>query len=724
MAATGLQAIEVLNLERHLKIDDDYCKASNLVGRLTEADAQKIGSTVWDGYSHDKQSRMTWETRMTAAMDLAMQVAEAKTFPWPGCANVIFPLVTIAALQFSARAYPALIQGTDVVRYRVITPDPQGSIGQRATRIGRHMSWQVLEEDEAWEEQHDRLFINLAIVGSAFIKSYYKAEKHCNVSELVMSRDLVIDYYAKSVDSAMRLSHLIPMYRNEVYTRSAMGTFVDVTNEPWFSVNPPPYYFRSKSEIDRDLRAGQNPPPADMDGAFMTVEQHNWLDLDGDGYAEPYIATIEESSRKLLRLVARWEKPTDVLRTDSGKIISIKPTNYFTKFSFIPSPDGGIYDLGFGTFLGPINEAVSTGVNQLLDMGTMQNSIGGFLGRGAKIRGGIYTMAPWEWKRVDSTGDDLQKSLVPYPTRQPLDVTLKLIVLLIEYANRIAGTVETQVGENPGQNTPAETARTTNENGMQMFNMIFKRVWRSLKEEFKKLYTLNAMYLRTHQTFGPNSEMVMREDYIGDPDQIAPVANPAITSSTMKLNQAITLKQAAAGSPGYNRDEVEKTFLKALQIENVEKIYPGIETTGPLPNPKLQIEQLKIDLGTKKIEAEKQKWANALLADRPHLMAQIDLLKAQAAKIIADIGHERAALQIEAFEVAIGALQNNVKMNDERMAALQQKENGDGSKTSDTGGVPRLANPPGNSGVPTPTGGGGQGTNGAMGGGGAAVGGP
>jgi len=348
----------------------------------------------------------------------------------------------------------------------------------------------------------------------------------------------------------------------------------------------------------------------------------------------------------------------------------------------------------------------------------MQNSIGGFLGRGAKIRGGIYTMAPWEWKRVDSSGDDLQKSLVPYPTRQPLDVTLKLIVLLIEYANRIAGTVETQVGENPGQNTPAETARTTNENGMQMFNMIFKRVWRSLKEEFKKLYGLNAMYLRTHQTFGPNSEMVMREDYIGDPDQIAPVANPAITSSTMKLNQAITLKQAAATSPGYNRDEVEKTFLKALQIENVEKVYPGVEATGPLPNPKLQIEQIKQDIALKKIDAEKQKWANALLADRPHLMAQIDLLKAQAAKLIAEIGHERAALQIQAFEIAINALQNNVKMNDERMASL--KENDDG-KTSDGGGVPRLAQPSGNQGVPTPSGGGGQGANGAMGGGQPAV---
>lgn len=715
--------MSMLQLEQHLKIDGDMAKALNLVSRLTEADAQKIGSMVWDGYSHDKQSRMTWETRMTAAMDLAMQVAEAKTFPWPGCANVIFPLVTIAALQFSARAYPALIQGTDVVRYRVITPDPQGSVAQRATRIGRHMSWQVLEEDEAWEEQHDRLLINLAIVGSAFIKTYYKAEKHCNVSELVMSKDLVIDYYAKSVDTAMRLSHCIPMYRNELYTRSAMGTFTDITNESWFSVNPPPYYNRGKSEIDRDKRLGIDPPPADMDGAFMTIEQHCWLDLDGDGYAEPYIATIEDSSRKLLRLVARWEKPTDVLRTADGKIISIKPTNYFTKFSFIPSPDGGIYDLGFGTFLGPINEAVSTGVNQLLDMGTMQNSIGGFLGRGAKIRGGIYTMAPWEWKRVDSTGDDLQKSLVPYPTRQPLDVTLKLIVLLIEYANRVAGTVETQVGENPGQNTPAETARTTNENGMQMFNMIFKRFWRSMKEEFKKLYVLNSLYLRTHQNFGPNSEMVMREDYLGDPEQIAPVANPAVTSSVMKLNQAITLKQAAMSTPGYNRDEVEKTFLKALNIENVEKVYPGVETTGPLPNPKLQVEQIKQQIAMAKIEAEKQKWANALLAERPMLMAQIDLLKAQAAEVIASIGHEQAALQIQAFEVAIGAVQNQVKMNDDRMASLQEKGNSDG-KTTDGGGVPRLAGPPSNQSVPPNAAGGGQGANGAMGGGNPSVGGP
>jgi chaperonin GroES len=44
-------------------------------------------------------------------MDLALQLQKDKSFPWPGASNVAFPLVTIAALQFHSRAYPALTGG-------------------------------------------------------------------------------------------------------------------------------------------------------------------------------------------------------------------------------------------------------------------------------------------------------------------------------------------------------------------------------------------------------------------------------------------------------------------------------------------------------------------------------------------------------------------------------------------------------------------------------------
>ncbi|MGH7747693.1 MAG: hypothetical protein ACREQ5_23480, partial [Candidatus Dormibacteria bacterium] len=370
----------------------------------------------------------------------------------------------------------------------------------------------------------------------------------------------------------------------------------------------------------------------------------------------------------------------------------------------IPSPDGGIYDLGFGAFLGPINEAVSTSINQLLDSGTLQNSIGGFLGRGVKIRGGVYTMAPWEFKRVDSTGDDLRKSIYQWEKKEPLGVTLQLIGLLIEYANRIAGTVETQVGENPGQNTPAETARTTNENGQQVFSMIFKRVWRSMKEEFKKLYCLNAAFLQDHQTFGAGKDFIRREDYVGNPDQIAPVANPAITSSAMKLTQALTIKQAAMVTPGYDRDETERIFLRAAQVENIDKIFLGKEKTGPLPNPKLQIEQLKVQMHQMSIKAEQMKWANELLNEKPKMQAEIDLLRAQAAKLIADVGHEQAALQLAGFEAMVNAFEKRMSLDNDRVKMLLGKqtedEDGKSTETSNAGGIPGLGSPPGNAGQP------------------------
>ena len=121
-------------------------------------------------------------------------------------------------------------------------------------------------------------------------------------------------------------------------------------------------------------------------------------------------------------------------------------------------------------------------------------------------------MAPWTWKRVDSTGDDLRKSMVPFAPREPSEVMFKMIGLLIEYTDRLAGTVDTMVGVSPGQNTPAETSRNTMEQGMNSYKGIFKRIWRSMKEEFKKRHKLNALsvsythlYLLVEQSHTPHT---------------------------------------------------------------------------------------------------------------------------------------------------------------------------------------------------------------------------
>ncbi|MGH7747894.1 MAG: hypothetical protein ACREQ5_24505, partial [Candidatus Dormibacteria bacterium] len=163
----------MLELEHHIRLDAAAIKSPNLCSRFTPRDLGRIGTRVYEGFDLDDQSRSKWFQRSESAMNLATQLVEAKTFPWPEASNVAFPLLTIATLQFHSRAYPAIIQGTEVVKCRVVGDDQTGQLRAKADRIGRFMSYQVLEEDEAWEEQQDRLLINLPIIGSAFKKSYY-----------------------------------------------------------------------------------------------------------------------------------------------------------------------------------------------------------------------------------------------------------------------------------------------------------------------------------------------------------------------------------------------------------------------------------------------------------------------------------------------------------------------------------------------------------------------
>ncbi|MHB8413929.1 MAG: hypothetical protein ACYDB1_00845 [Acidiferrobacteraceae bacterium] len=683
----------MLNLETRLTLDSETIRSPNLCNRFSEDDLNRIGEWVYDGYMRDKYSRSKWERRTEAAMDLAMQIQKAKSFPWMNCSNISFPLITISTLQYHAKAYPAIMQGNQLVRYRVMGGDEQGLESGRAQRISTHMSWQLLEEDRTWEEQHDRLLINYAVVGTAFKKSYFSHLNRHPRSDLVMAKDLVLDYWAKSIDNCPRKTHTIPMFRNEIYERIMRGTFRDVRGEAWYQVPGAPNATLQREQANN--RQGiTNPENPDETTAFMTLEQHVDLDLDGDGYAEPWIITVDEASKCVLRIVSRVDnEKAQIERTPAGEIISIRPTEYFTKYGFLPSADGGIYDTGFGVLMGPLNESVNSAINQIFDAGTMATAGGGFLGRGVKVRGGVVYIAPGQWQRIDSSGEDLKNNIVPYPVRDPSTVLYQLLVLLINYSNRIAGSIDVTVGENPGQNTPAETSRNMLEMGMKIYNAIFKRTWRSMKEEFRKIYLLNAEFLPDRRTFGPN-QFVLREDYLSDPEGIAPVADPNISSEAMDLQRALTLKQAAMTTPGYSLPEVEHRFLKALRVEGIDQVYPGPDKVPPLQNPKIMAEQVKLQGIKMKLDADHMQYVAGLQEERKLNMAKIVLLQAQAEALIAKIGSEHAGQQIAAFDAAIGAL----KAHDDSLRghielAMKGMENAQQANGNGTG-VPGMAPAP------------------------------
>lgn len=696
----------MLKLDSKLILNSETIKSPNLTGKFTEADLASIGNHVWAGYNLDKLSRRKWENRTEAAMDLALQIQKDKSFPWPGCSNIAFPLVTIATLQFHSRAYPAIIQNPDVVHCRIIGTDTSGAKKERASRISSHMSWQVLEEDKCWEEQHDRLLINLPCVGTVFTKSFYSPSKLHNVSELVLAKDLVVDYWAKSIEDCPRKTHIIPFFRNDIHERVMRGTFRDVLKEKWYEVPPTPK--ADTQSLNADNRQGVTTPQTDETTPFTGLEQHVNLDLDKDGYAEPYIITIEESSHCVLRIVTGFDREEDIERVTSGnhkdEIIRIQALQYFTKYSFIPSPDGGFYDVGFGILLGPLNESVNSILNQLVDAGTMQNTAGGFLGRGAKIRGGVYTFAPFQWQRVDSSGDDLRGSIFPLPVRDPSAVMFQLLNLIIGYTERISGSVDTMVGELPGQNTPAETSRNAMTQGLKIYSAIFKRVWRSMKQEFEKLYILNAINLPVRKAFS-GEKTVLREDYLGNPDEIAPSADPNVTSDEMNLLQAQLVKQSAMTTSGYDLGEVERRYLKALKVSGIDQIFPGPDKVPPTPNPKVQVENIKLEGKKMQWKLKQADFAAKLMEDQRVNDATIIKLTAEAAALMAGIEGDKESREVNAINAAIGALKTHNDMLVDRIGTILDAietesnigQNERGSGTGEAGGrIPVLDIPSGN----------------------------
>jgi chaperonin GroES len=572
----------------------------NIAEDMSDDELKELGEQCRAGFEADLLSRQEWEKCLEEWQKLALQVKEVKTWPWNNASNVKYPLISIASMQFNARAYPSLIPASsDVVKVEVVGKDPDGQKLEKAKRIGMFMTYQLLNQMEGWEEDMDRLLMMLPIVGTVFKKTYYDSVKKYNCSELVLPKNLVVDYWAKSLDTAERISEVLCHINKRVLKEKQMsGLWLDVPlGEPQLRTDP------NKPNVSA---------VQDETTPYEFVEQHTYWDHDNDDYAEPYIVTFERNTGKVVRVCARFDdKCIHMVTDDKGKekLAKIDAIHYYTKYGFIPNPEGGFYDIGFGLLLSPLNESVNTLINQLIDSGTLANLQGGFLGKGLKLKMGESAWKPGEWKSVQTTADDLRKQIVPLPVKDPSDVLFKLMGTLITGAKELASVAEIFTGKMPGQNTPATTTMATVEQGMKVFTAVYKRVYRSLKSEFKKLFELNSVYLDQQQYQAVVDEPIGQDDFDNTTYDVCPGADPNTATQSEKLMKAQGLMEMVQLGT-LDIVEVTRRMLDAQEQPSADKLLnQQIQQTGqfqPPPDPKVQALQMKSQSEQQKAEQSMQ----------------------------------------------------------------------------------------------------------------------
>jgi len=622
---------------------------ANIAEKLDDAELSQIGYRVVEEFDIDKESRSDWEDRNEVAMKLATQVIEMKNWPFEGAANIKYPTLSIAAVQFSARAYPQIVQGQNVVKGKVIGSDPDGTKASRADRIGVHMSYQLLEEMEEWEDDTDSLLTALPIEGCEFKKTYFSPEKQRNVSEWVRPNDLVVHYRAKSLETAPRATHVVWYYPNEIIELVRSGTWLDEEA----------YQGRAQPDMEKEHDA------RDVDAPHCFYEQHRWLDLDDDGYKEPYIVTVHRDTRKVARIKARYT--IDSIHINEKKQVrKIDAVHYFTQYKFMPSPDGGFYGMGFGTLLTPINESINMTLNQLHDSGTLSNTQGGFIGKGMSIKkggGGEISFKMGQFEQVGYTGDDIKKAIMPLPFKEPSLVLFNLLGLLIDAGDKLGSVTDPLMGEAPGANVPATTTLALIEQGLKVFSSVFKRIHRSLGKEFKKLYRLNSVYLEDEVYFTvlDSPKAVGRMDYNMQDVDVAPVSDPSMVSDTQQLIKA----QALMGmlGAGFNDDAIKDFFLESLRVPDREK-FKADPNAKPTPEPKIMLELQKLELERDKFELEIAK-----------AEFEIVKMKADAIKSLAQAEAAKAGPQLEQYKADLQSLTERYKAQQQaRSKQLQSKQ--------------------------------------------------
>ncbi len=642
------------------KKEDGTYEMGNAAELFESKELDDIAIKVKFDYDQDLTSCQDKFDELEKIMDMAMICAEQKSYPWNNASNVIYPLIANAAINFGANCYPEIIQDNEVVKAKIIGKDNgiikkgaatgektlnedtgeyervgAGDKLKRGNRVATMMNWQLLEQMTWWENDIDKEVHSLPVLGTLYKKVYYDSLKKMPVSELIFPNRIVVNNGARDIDSAT-VTQIIELYPQEILQRIRSGFYVNFDYDITDLANES----NNDASAQAALPDSKNKNNVDIHTQLHTfLEQHTWLDLDKDGFLEPYIITLHYNSQKVVRIIPRFEEK-DIIKNKKGEIQEIKACKYFVMRRFLPSFDGSFMGVGFGHLLRNISDAINTTQNQMLDAGHLAITGGGFIAKNVKLRGGKISLSPNEYKMVDVSGADLASSIYPMPRPEPSPVLFTLLQTLIE-AGKELGSMRDVLNGDIAANVAPTTMMSLVEQGMKQFKSIYKRYYKSLKTEFGLLYDLNSKYLTLEEYANILDEDVddvsVKDDFDDRSFDIVPVADVNAINSAQKLAQANFLG-GFIGSPNVDQFKLITQIFNTARISDVDKL---VIPAAPHTDPSIQIAQMDAQVKMAAMQVSQQKIGletDKLKLEVPKLAAEVEKIRSSVMVDFANIG--------------------------------------------------------------------------------------
>lgn len=557
--SVGIGGIEI-DLMPEREASDDF--NANLAEQMTEGELQSLAGELMEQVDADIHSRKDWAETYVKGLEVLGMRYEERTEPWNGACGVFSTVLTEAAIRFQSETITETFPASGPVKTEIMGAIDRLKL-EAAQRVQENMNYTLVEKMPEYRPEHERLLLNLGLIGSGFKKAYVDIALGRPVAMYVGAEDIIMPYGSSGVMSAERVTHIMRKTKNEVLKLQVEGFYRDIElGEP---VQIPTDIEKKKAD-----EAGYS---ITDDDRYQICEIHADYVIPGDEdkneIARPYVITIERGSNKVLAIRRNWDKK------DKNKL----KRQHFVQYTYIPG--FGAYGFGLIHLIGGYARAGTMILRQLVDAGSLANLPGGLKSRGLRVKGDDTPIAPGEFRDVDVPGGSIKDNIMTLPYKEPSQVLATLLAQITDEARKLGAISDMNISD-MSANAPVGTTLALLERQLKTMSAVQARVHYSMKQEFKLLKPMIRDFAAKDYEYDPENadRNAKQSDY--DMVEVIPVSDPNSSTMAQRIMQYQAAMQMAQQAPQiYNLPQLHRQMLDVLGIKDAEKLVPTDDDQKP-----------------------------------------------------------------------------------------------------------------------------------------------
>jgi len=535
---------------------------ANLVDALDEGLLNELSGELIGMVDADVDSRKDWAETYVKGLDILGFKYEERTTPWQGACGVNSTVLAEAAIRFQAETMSETFPAQGPVKVKVLGKETKEKL-EAAERVKADMNYELTENMVEYRPEHERMLYSLGLAGSAFKKVYFDPNMGRQAAIYIPAEDVIVPYGASNIESAERVTHVMPKTKNEVMKLQVSGFYAGVELG-----EPRPFH----TDIE-EKKAEEGGYDITDDDRYTIYEIHADIIIEGvddeDGIAKPYIVTIERGTEEILAIRRNWNEGDD---------LTLK-RQHFVHYVYVPG--FGFYGLGLIHIVGGYAKAGTSIIRQLVDAGTLSNLPGGLKSRGLRIKGDDTPIEPGEFKDVDVPSGSIKENIMPLPYKEPSQTLLALLNQITTEGRRLGAISDMNISD-MSANAPVGTTLALLERTLKPMAAVQARVHYAMKLEFKMLKAIMAEEAAVDYDYMPNrGEVAARQADYAMVDVI-PVSDPNSSTMAQRVVQYQAVLQMSQQAPQiYNLPQLHRQMIEVLGVKNADKLVPTEDDVKP-----------------------------------------------------------------------------------------------------------------------------------------------